>query len=384
LATRSILSAKSEEEKKPVGKIPQVDLKAQYLSIKPEIDAAIQRVVDNTSFIMGPEVKGFEEAFARYLGVQGAVGVASGTAALHLALLACGVGPGDEVITTTFTFFATFEAIAQVGATPVVVDIHPDTYNIDPQQVADAITPRTKAIIPVHIYGQSADMDEILALAHQHNLLVIEDAAQAVGAEYRGVRCGGIGDISCFSFFPSKNLGCYGDGGAVAGNRPELIERVRKLRDHGRINKYEHAELGWGYRLDALQAAILGAKLPHLDDWTAARRVVADRYNSLLADTEIVTPAERPYNKHVYHTYVVRTPRRDEVLATLAKDGIGVGIHYPIPLHLQPAYRSMGLPERSLPVSEAACGQILTLPTYPELTMEQQERVADALKAIVG
>ena len=226
--------------------IPVVDLKAQYAAIKPEMDAAIQRVVENTGFIMGPEVRSFEEAFARFVGAEAAIGVASGTAALHLALLACGIGPGDEVITTPFTFYATAEAIDQAGATPVFVDIAPDTYNIDPAKIEAAITPRTRAIVPVHLYGQPADMDAILAIARRHGLRVIEDAAQAHAAEHRGRRCGSIGDLACFSFYPSKNLGCYGDGGMVTGSDPALLARVRRLRDHGRVGKYEHVELGWG------------------------------------------------------------------------------------------------------------------------------------------
>ena len=364
--------------------IAMVDLKAQYSTIKPEIDAAIQRVVTNTSFIMGPEVTGFEQAFTQVSNACFSVGVASGTAALHLALLACGIGQGDEVITTPFTFFATGEAISQTGATPVFVDIQPDTYNLDPERVEKAITPRTKAIMPVHLYGQVAEMDEILDIAKRHNLRVIEDAAQAHAAEYRGRRAGSMGDLACFSFYPSKNLGCYGDGGMVTGNDETLIKRVRKLRDHGRMSKYEHDELGWGYRLDALQAAILGAKLPHLEAWTEARRGHAVRYNELLAGSDIVTPAARPYNRHVYHCYVVRTPRRDELAAHLTAAGIGVVIHYPLPLHLQPAYRSLGYGPGSLPVSEACAQQVISLPMYPELTDAQIERVTTAVKAFIG
>ena len=355
--------------------ISMVDLKAQYSAIKPEIDAAIQRVVNNTSFIMGPEVTQFEQAFSQVSGACYNVGVASGTAALHLALLACDVGRGDEVITSPFTFFATGEAISQTGATPVFVDIETDTYNLDPALVERAITPRTKAIIPVHLYGQVAEMNEILDIARRYNLRVIEDAAQAHAAEYRGRRAGSLGDLSCFSFYPSKNLGCYGDGGLVAGNDEELIKRVRKLRDHGRMSKYEHDELGWGYRLDAMQAAILGAKLPHLEAWTEARRSHAAHYNELLAGSDIVTPIARPYNRHVYHCYVVRTPRRDELAAV---------IHYPLPLHLQPAYRDLGHRAGSLPVSEACSQQVISLPMYPELTDAQIERVTTTVKSFVG
>lgn len=363
--------------------IPLVDLQAQYASIKSDIDAAIQRVIRNASFIMGPEVRAFEDAFARFTGVAEAVGVASGTAALHLALLACDIGPGDEVITTPFTFYATAEAILQAGATPIFVDICSDTYNIDAAKLEAAITPRTRAVIPVHLYGQPADMDAIMAVARQYGLRVIEDAAQAHAAEYRGRRCGSIGDLACFSFFPSKNLGCYGDGGMVTGNDPALLARIRRLRDHGRVGKYEHVELGWGYRLDALQAAILGAKLPYLEEWTERRRIAAQRYNQLLQDCEIVTPVELPGNRHVYHLYVIRTPRRDALLQHLTAQGIGVGIHYPLPLHLQPVNRGMGLGLGSFPVAEAAASEVLSLPLYAEITPEQQIQTVEALRSFV-
>ncbi len=364
--------------------VPLVDLKAQYASIKPEMDVAIQRVLSHCGFIMGPEVKAFEEAFAVYCGAEQAVGVASGTAALHLSLLACRLGPGDEVITTPFTFFASGEAISQTGARPVFVDIDPFTYNIDPAQIEAAITPRSKAIMPVHLYGQPAEMDPILNVAHRHDLLVIEDAAQAHGAEYRGRRAGSAGDLACFSFYPSKNLGCYGDGGMIVGSDPELLARVRKLRDHGRISKYEHDELGWGYRLDALQAAILGVKLRHLDDWNEARRAHAERYNELFADTEVIRPSVLDHVKHIYHCYVIRTPRRDELVEHLKAEGIGVVIHYPLPLHLQPAYKDLGHQLGDFPVSELCAEEVVSLPMYPELTDEQQQRVADAVKAFVG
>ncbi len=364
--------------------VPLVDLKAQYAGIKPEMDVAIQRVLSHCGFIMGPEVKAFEEAFAVYCGTEQAVGVASGTAALHLSLLACSLGPGDEVITTPFTFFASGEAISQTGARPVFVDIDPLTYNIDPAQIEAAITPRTKAIMPVHLYGQPAEMDPILDVAHRHDLLVIEDAAQAHGAEYRGRRAGSGGDLACFSFYPSKNLGCYGDGGMIVGSDPELLARVRKLRDHGRISKYEHDELGWGYRLDALQAAILGVKLRHLDDWNEARRAHAVRYNELFADAEVIRPTVLDHVKHTYHCYVIRTPRRDELVEHLKAEGIGVVIHYPLPLHLQPAYKDLGHQLGDFPVSEACAEEIVSLPMYPDLTDEQQQRVADVVKAFVG
>jgi dTDP-4-amino-4,6-dideoxygalactose transaminase len=364
--------------------IPVVDLKAQYAAIKPEVDAAIQRVLEHTQFIQGPEVRAFEEAFARFVGAEAAIGVASGTAALHLALLACGIGPGDEVITTPFTFYATAEAINQAGATPVFVDIAPDTYNLDPAKIAAAITPRTRAIVPVHLYGQAADMDAILTIARGHGLRAIEDAAQAHAAEHRGRRCGSMGDLACFSFYPSKNLGCYGDGGMVTGSDPALLARVRRLRDHGRVGKYEHVELGWGSRLDALQAAILNAKLPYLEQWTERRRAAAAYYNDLLSGAEVVTPSERPYDRHVYYCYVIRSPQRDALAAHLAEQGIDTVVHYPIPMHLQPAYRELGLGPGTFPVAEAAAQQVLSLPMFPEITPEQQQRVAGAVRSFTG
>ncbi len=361
-------------------KIPLVDLKIQYESIKPEIDIAIQRVIDNTAFIMGKEVAAFEEAFAAYCGARYAVGVSSGTGALFLTLLGYGIGPGDEVITTPFTFFATGEAISQVGARPVFVDVDPVTYNIDPNQIADAITPYTKAIMPVHLYGQPAEMDAINALAKKHDLVVIEDAAQAHGSTYNGQRPGTLGDAACFSFYPSKNLGCFGDGGAVVTNDERLAQRVRSLRDHGRSSKYEHAELGYGHRLDGIQAAILRAKLPHLDDWNEGRRQRAARYSELLADTVVITPQHLPQTTPVYHCYVIRTPQRDRVLQHLRDAGVGVGVHYPIPLHLQPAYRHLELEPGSFPVSETLAGEVLSLPIYAELSDEQQDYVVEHIR----
>jgi dTDP-4-amino-4,6-dideoxygalactose transaminase len=362
--------------------IPLVDLKTQYASIKPEIDAAIQRVVHNTGFILGKEVADFEQAFASYVGARGAVGIASGTAALHFALLACDVGPGDEVITTAHTFIATAEAISHTGARPVFVDIDPQTYNIDPKQVEDAITPRTKAILPVHLYGQPASMESLLDIAQRHNLWLIEDAAQAHGAEYKGQRCGSIGHLACFSFYPGKNLGAYGDAGAVTGNDEALLAKVRKLRDHGRTSKYEHDEIGFGERLDALQAAVLGAKLPHLEGWIEARRAHARLYNELLADCDVVTPYESPEVRHVYHLYVIRTPRRDMMLAHLKSQGIAAGVHYPIPLHWQPAYLKQGYGDVSLPITERVASEVVSLPMYPELSDEQIAYVVQAVKEL--
>ena len=364
--------------------IPLVDLKAQYVDTKSEIDAAIQRVVDNANFILGQEVADFEQAFARYVGAKGAVGVASGTSALFLSLLACGIGPGDEVITTAHTFMATAEVISQRGARPVFVDIDPRTYNIDPAQVEDAITPHTKAILPVHLYGQPAHMEPLLDIAQRHNLWLIEDAAQAHGAEYRGQRCGTIGHLACFSFYPGKNLGAYGDAGAVTSNDEALLSRVRTLRNHGRIGKYEHAEIGYGERLDALQAAILGAKLPHLDAWNEARRAHARLYNEWLADCDVVTPYESPEVRHVYHLYVLRTPQRETMLAHLKSREISAGIHYPLPLHRQPAYLKQGYGNVSLPVTERLAQEVLSLPMYPELSREQIAYVAQAIKEAMG
>jgi len=360
--------------------IPLVDLKAQYQSIQPEIDAAIQRIVSNTSFIMGKEVSDFEQAFAEYCGVDYAIGVSSGTGALFLALLGYDIGPGDEVITTPFTFFATGEAISQVGARPVFVDIDPITFNIDPALIEAAITPYTRAIMPVHLYGQPADMDAINTIAQEYDLVVIEDAAQAHGSFYKGKRAGNLGDAACFSFYPSKNLGCYGDGGAVVTNDEKLAIRVRKLRDHGRVTKYEHDELGYGHRIDALQTAVLGVKLPRLDDWNEGRRQRAAYYDELLADTPLITPRNHPETTPVYHCYTVRTPNRDAIVESLQAAGIGVGVHYPIPLHLQPAYRFLELEAGSYPVSEEMSAEVMSLPLYAELTEEQQDEVVAAVK----
>ena len=364
-------------------RIPLVDLKAQYTRIKPEVDAAIQRVLDHTGFILGEEVANFEQAFAEYVDAKGAVGVASGTAALRLALQACGIGHGDEVITTAHTFIATAESISQIGARPVFVDIDSKTYNLDPNLVEAAITPRTRAILPVHLYGQPADMDSLMDIAERHDLWLIEDAAQAHGAEYKGQRCGSIGHLACFSFYPGKNLGAYGDAGMVTGNDEALLAKVRRLRDHGRTSKYEHQEVGWGERLDALQAAILGAKLPHLEAWTEARRAHARRYSELLAGYDVVTPYEATCVRHVYHLYVIRTPRRDDLLAHLRSKGIGAGIHYPIPLHRQPAYLREGYAGVRLPITERVAAEVLSLPMYPELTEDQLGYVAEAVKEFV-
>ncbi len=364
--------------------IPLVDLKAQYATIKPEIDAAMQRVVNNTSFILGKEVAEFEKNFAAFCHAEHCVGTDSGTAALHLALIILGVKAGDEVITTTHTFIATAEVISLIGAKPVLVDIDPRTYNIDPTKIEAAITPRTRAIIPVHLYGQPAEMDAIMEIARKHNLRVIEDAAQAHGAEYRGRRAGTIGDVACFSFYPGKNLGAYGDAGALVTNDAALADHARMLRDHGRSEKYAHKLVGYGYRLDALQAAILGAKLPHLDAWNARRREIADYYTELLTNTDIVTPYVPPHIQPIYHIYCIRSKNRDGLKQHLKARGIETGIHYPIPLHLQPVYQNLAYNAGDFPETEKAANEILSLPMYPELTDAQAQQIVDAIKEFKG
>jgi dTDP-4-amino-4,6-dideoxygalactose transaminase len=360
--------------------IPLVDLKAQYLSIKDEMDAAIQRVVDSTSFIMGPDVRAFEEEFADFCGIQHVVGVDSGTAALHLAFLACDIGPGDEVITTPHTFIATIGMLGSVGAKPVFVDIDPQTYNIDPTRIEAAITERTKAIMPVHLYGQPAEMDPILEIVDRHGLKLIEDAAQAHGAEYKGRRAGGMSHVAIFSFYPGKNLGAYGDAGAVVTDDGEIAEKVRLLRNHGRRDKYEHLMQGFNYRIDTLQAAILRAKLAHLEEWNEARRRHAATYRELLNDLDLVLPYEPEHVRPVYHLFVVRLQERDALREHLKAKGISTGIHYPIPLHLQPAYRHLGYKEGDFPITEECARQVLSLPMYPELTRAQMEKVVQAIK----
>lgn len=361
-------------------KIPLVDLYAQYQAIKPEIDAAIERVIQNSSYILGPEVKTFEKNFAALSGTKEAVGTDSGTAALHLALLLLDVGPGDEVITTTHTFIATAEVVSLTGARPVLVDIDPRTYNLDPEKVEAAITPRTKVLLPVHLYGQPAEMDPLLDIARRHKLRVIEDAAQAHGSTYRGKPAGSMGDVGCFSFYPGKNLGAYGDGGMLVTNDTELAERARMLRNHGRRDKYEHQIVGYGYRLDALQAAILDVKLKHLPQWNERRRAHAAYYTKLLSGLDLVTPFEPEHLCGVYHLYVVAAPKRDALLEHLKTRGVQAGIHYPIPLHLQPVYQNLGYRRGDFPEAERAADQILSLPMYPELTNEQIEYVVEAIK----
>jgi dTDP-4-amino-4,6-dideoxygalactose transaminase len=357
--------------------IPFVDLKAQYASIKDEVAEAIRGVLDSTHFVGGEHLASFERDFAAYCDVRHARGVANGTDALHLALRALGIGNGHEVITTANTFIATAAAIAAAGARPVFVDIDPDTYTIDPARIEPAITGRTKAIIPVHLFGQSADMQPIIEIARRHALSVIEDAAQAHGAEYHGARAGSIGDIGCFSFYPGKNLGAYGDGGCITTNSDMLAERIERLRDHGRITKYEHSVAGFNSRLDTLQAAILQVKLRRLDQWNSNRQRVAALYAEELADAGIGTPSVRAGSTHVYHLYVIESEDRDALQMRLKAAGISTGIHYPIPIHLQPAFAYLGYGKGDLRRTEQIAERLLSLPMFPELKPAQVSRVAE-------
>ena len=360
--------------------VPFVDLKTQYQTIKPEVDAAIAGVIENTNFILGPQVAAFEKSFAEYVGGAFCVGVNSGTAALQLALMACGIGPGDEVIVPSFTFFATAEAVSVLGATPVFVDIDPVSYTITAAGIEPAITPQTRAIIPVHLYGQSVDLDPILALAERHDLYVIEDSAQAHGAEYKGKRVGALGDAGCFSFYPSKNLGAYGEAGGVVTNDEDLAVRLRLLRDHGSTSKYAHAIVGYNFRMEEIQAAVLNVKLPHLNDWNSGRRERAARYHELLSDSGLVLPREMEYARHVYHVFAVQSDNREELQQRLAAHGIQSGVHYPIPIHMQAAYASLGYKAGDLPVTERLAERVLSLPMYPELTQDHQRAVAAAVR----
>ena len=339
-------------------------------------------MLENTSFILGPEAESFENAFAGYVNARFCVGLNSGTAALHLAMLACGIGAGDEVIIPANTFFATAEAVSLTGATPVFVDADPIAYTIDVGRIEGAITPRTRAIIPVHLYGQPADLDPIFEIARGRNLRVIEDAAQAHGAEYKGKRVGTLGDIGCFSFYPGKNLGAYGEGGAVVTNDEQLAKRVRLLRDHGSEKKYRHEIVGYNFRLEGIQAAVLDVKLKHLDRWNELRRTHATRFAELLKDSELVLPAEMTYARHVYHVYVVQSEARDGLQKSLSDAGIQTGIHYPIPIHLQPAYASMGHQRGDFPEAERQSDRVLSLPMFAELSEEQIERVTAAIRSL--
>ncbi|WP_068778813.1 DegT/DnrJ/EryC1/StrS family aminotransferase [Paenibacillus sp. GM2] len=363
------------------GKIPVLDLSCEVQALKPQIMSAIESVLDRGVFIMGQNVKDFEREVAEYLGMNDAVALNSGTDALVIALLACGIGAGDEVITTPFTFFATAEAISRIGAIPVFVDIDPNTYNMDTNLLQAALTEKTKAIIPVHLFGQSADMDPIMELARLHHLKVIEDVAQAFGGEYKGRKVGTIGDMGCYSFFPSKNLGAYGDGGLVATNDPDLAEQAVMLRAHGSKKKYYNEMIGFNSRLDEIQAAILRVKLPYIDEWNEGRRQAAARYRRLLGECEgIVLPVEEQYSRHVYHQYTirVRNGKRDELQAKLLEEGISTMIYYPLPVHRLPVYQSMNV---SMPVAERISGEVLSLPIWPQIEEATQRFVAKTIRA---
>jgi dTDP-4-amino-4,6-dideoxygalactose transaminase len=366
-------------------KVPFLDLKAQYESIRGEIAEAIQQVLDKTAFAGGPFVAQFEKEFAVFCGTRFASGVGSGTDALWMALMGLGIGPGDEVVTVPDTFIATAEAISWCGAKPVFVDVDPVTYNMDPSKVEAAVTEKTKAIIPVHLFGQMADMDPILEIARKRKLFVIEDASQAHGAEYKGRKAGSIGDAGCFSFYPGKNLGAYGEAGAVVTNDAALDGKIRMLRDHGQAKKYHHTMVGWNARMDGIQGAVLSVKLRHLPAWTEGRRRNAALYGELLKGVKGLTiPTEAGYGKHVYHIYAIRVPGRDRLIATLAEKDIHCGIHYPIPVHLLGAYKSLGYLMGAFPFAEKASSEFVSLPMFSELTTDQIRFVAEGLDQIVG
>jgi dTDP-4-amino-4,6-dideoxygalactose transaminase len=365
--------------------IPLLDLKAQYASIKNEVNAAIGEVLESQHFILGPKVEQCEKAIAAYSNCAQGIGVSSGSDALLACLMAENIGPGDEVITTSYTFFATAGAIARLGATPVFVDIDPNTYNIDVSQITTKITKKTHVIMPVHLFGQVADMDPIMNLAQEHGLVVIEDAAQAIGAEYKGRRAGSIGNYGCFSFFPSKNLGATGDAGMVVTNDAERAEKLRVLRGHGSKPKYYHRVVGGNFRLDAIHAAVVSAKLPHLDSWTAARQRNAKRYDQLFreADLPIGLPAVAT-NRHIFNQYVIRSTSRDQLQAFLKKKGVGSEVYYPVPMHLQDCFADLGIKAGALPESERAARESLAIPVYPELNDSQARYVVESIGEFVG
>ena len=366
-------------------KVPFLDLAAHHAPLRAEFDRAIGEVIDSGAFAGGPFVEKFEADFSAHNNSLFAVGVGSGTEALWLVMLACGIGEGDEVITVPTTFMATAEAITFCGARPVFVDVNDCTYTMDPAELEGALTPRTKAIIPVHLFGQPADMDPILEFARKHDLFVIEDAAQAHGAEYKGRKVGTLGDAGCFSFYPGKNLGAFGEAGAVVTDNAELQEKVRILRDHGQTRKYHHTMVGWNCRMDGIQAAVLRVKLQHLDRGNSLRRAHALQYKEALDGLdEVVKPFEASFARHVYHVYAIRVQERDEVLAFLAEKGIQCGVHYPVPIHLQKAYRNLGYKTGDLPVSERTALEFLSLPMFPELTKAQIEMVSLSLRDAVA
>lgn len=364
--------------------IPLIDLDAQYKTIGKEIEEAIKRVFSTNQFILGQEGEKLEKEIASFINVKYACGVASGTDALILALEALGIGQGDEVITTPFTFFATSEAICRVGAKPVFVDIEPSTLNINPELIEKKVTERSKAIIPVHLFGHPAEMKSVFILARQFNLKIIEDACQAIGAEYKGQKVGFLGNVACFSFFPSKNLGGAGDGGMVVTNNELIYQKIKILRNHGSSEKYSHKLIGYNSRLDELQAAILRVKLKKLKKWNEQRRKNANYYSVLLNNTEIITPVEAEYAKHVYHLYVIRTRKREKIIKALQKKNIAYGIYYPLPLHLQAAHKDLGYREGDFPVAEEISREVLALPMYPELTKSEIEEVVITIREAIG
>jgi dTDP-4-amino-4,6-dideoxygalactose transaminase len=357
-------------------KIPYLDLPAQIRSVRKELDAAIARTLDNCSFCLGPDVVQFEKDFAAFVGAPHCVAFNSGTSALHVALLLLDIKPGDEVITTPYTFVATSWAISYVGAKPVYVDIEEGTMNLDPKQIERAITSKTRAVMPVHLYGHSFDLDPILEICRKHRLPLVEDAAQSHGSTYRGKKVGTFGEMSCFSFYPGKNLGACGEGGALVTNNMEFAKRARSLREHGSTVRYYHDEVGFNYRMEGIQGAVLGVKLPHLQRWTAERRRVAHRYHALLQDTPLQLPREAAYAESAYHLYVVRHPQRDKLKEYLDAQGVGCALHYPLPLHLQKCYASLGHQAGDFPMAEKAARECLSLPVYPELTEAQIQRVS--------
>ena len=371
--------------KTPYMNVPLLDLKGQFAPIKEEIEAAISEVLASQQFILGPKVEECEKAVAAYSGCAHGVGMSSGSDALLVCLMAENIGPGDEVITTPYSFFATAGAIARLGATPIFVDIDPATYNINPAQVAAKITKKTRVIMPVHLYGQTADMDPIMELAREQKLIVVEDAAQAIGAQYKGRRAGSIGDYGCFSFFPSKNLGAAGDGGMIITNDAQRAEKLRILRNHGSNPKYYHKVIGGNFRLDALQAAIITVKLKHLDNWTSGRQRNAQKYNQLFskANLPVVLP-KIATDRHIFNQYVIRVSQRNELQAYLQKKGIGTEVYYPVPLHLQECFAYLGHKPGDFPESEKAANETLALPIFPELTEQQLEYVVDSIREFIA
>ena len=364
--------------------VPLIDLTRQYKPIRAEIDAAVKKVLDHSWFILGPEVKKFEEDVASYTGAKHAIGVTSGTDALLIALRACGVKPGDEVITSSFSFFASAGVISRLGAIPVFADIEADTYNLDPVAFEEAITPKTKAVLPIHLFGQCADMDPILDVASEHNVKVIEDAAQAIGARYKNRSAGTIGDAGCFSFFPTKNLGCAGDGGMIITNDDSVADMARMLRVHGGHFEYQHKLVGYNARLDTMQAAILATKLPHLKAWTEKRRENANRYDTALAGLPLVLPLAKDWSYHIYNQYTIATPERDKLAAFLGEKQIGHKVYYPVPFHMQECFASLNYHPGDFPVSEKASREVLSIPIFGELTETEQTEVIEAIREFFG